>query len=369
VDACYSVIAHNKQRHVTFTSGDKVFSSKKNLVDAANSQNTVMVVSCDNTDDEVVFIANMINILVNHNKNKNEGIRYKDIAVLYRQNFQVDPIERTLISTRIPYEIAGGSKLLDRKLTTDLVSYLKVLMNPKDSIAFQRIVNVPNRSIGEQAQQVLQQHAMKHGWSMFELLEHLDSHPPQLQTRQIQALKKLQRLFQKWSATIDATEPAEKPTGSSVSNVRASTVVEDILVDTGWDDRLGKKREVLLITSELDAIDNEEVEGIVHPSATSSVTSPTRKKIQKFLEKIHLDSNNQVLSNTDNHVMLSTIHKAKVPHKVECFWLSAHSSFEGFGVEGSFCGKCERRHHAFDFSIFFSFCLESSIQKEATHWI
>jgi DNA helicase II / ATP-dependent DNA helicase PcrA len=77
-----------------------------------------------------------------------EQLAWGDFAVLYRTNLQSKPIEEALRLVNIPYRVVGGQSFFDRKEVTDLVAYLRVILNPKDEVALRRIVNYPVRGIG-----------------------------------------------------------------------------------------------------------------------------------------------------------------------------------------------------------------------------
>lgn len=77
-----------------------------------------------------------------------EGRSYEDVAILYRTNAQSRVFEEALGARGIPYRLVGGVKFFDRKEIRDVVAYMRLLLNPRDDIAFERIVNVPKRGIG-----------------------------------------------------------------------------------------------------------------------------------------------------------------------------------------------------------------------------
>lgn len=83
--------------------------------------------------------------------------RYKDIAIFYRTNAQSRVIEEQLRSTGIPYRMFGGVKFYERKEVKDVLSYLRFLLNPADTISFKRILNVPRRGIGDSTLDKLEQ--------------------------------------------------------------------------------------------------------------------------------------------------------------------------------------------------------------------
>jgi len=76
------------------------------------------------------------------------GLGLRDIAVFYRTNAQSRPLEEALRGSRIPYVMFGGLKFYARLEVKDLLSYLRLLVNPADSLAAKRVINVPARGIG-----------------------------------------------------------------------------------------------------------------------------------------------------------------------------------------------------------------------------
>lgn len=74
---------------------------------------------------------------------------YKDIAILYRTNRQSRSIEDVLLKYRIPYEILSGINFYSREEIKDVMAFLKFIVNPYDSVSFERIINIPKRGLGE----------------------------------------------------------------------------------------------------------------------------------------------------------------------------------------------------------------------------
>jgi DNA helicase-2/ATP-dependent DNA helicase PcrA len=91
--------------------------------------------------DEARFVANEIT-------RGGLGAALRDVAVFYRANAQSRPFEETLVRCRIPYTMVGGVKFFARAEVKDVLAYLRVLMNPADTLSAKRIVNVPPRGIG-----------------------------------------------------------------------------------------------------------------------------------------------------------------------------------------------------------------------------
>ncbi len=71
-----------------------------------------------------------------------------DMAVLYRTNAQSRQFEEAFIRNNVPYKIVGGVKFYDRREIKDLIAYLRLIINPSDSVSYERIVNTPPRGIG-----------------------------------------------------------------------------------------------------------------------------------------------------------------------------------------------------------------------------
>ncbi len=92
-----------------------------------------------------------------------EGRAYSAMALLYRTNAQTRALEEALVRAKIPYKIFGGLKFFDRKEIKDILAYLRLLVNPADNQAFQRIVNTPPRGIGAQALQTVIDEAEQRG--------------------------------------------------------------------------------------------------------------------------------------------------------------------------------------------------------------
>lgn len=74
---------------------------------------------------------------------------YRDIAILYRNNSQARDFEQVFLQNKIPYELLGGTKFYSRKEIKDVLAYLQLIVNPKNDVAFKRIINTPRRGIGQ----------------------------------------------------------------------------------------------------------------------------------------------------------------------------------------------------------------------------
>ncbi|MCQ2982399.1 MAG: ATP-dependent helicase [Treponemataceae bacterium] len=121
----------------------------KTLVSVRGDGKKPKLVFLSNQDDEAAFAAEMI--LQSHGK----GVPYSDWAILYRTNAQSLGFETEFLHRKIPYSVVGSLKFYEREEVKDALAYLAFLVNPRDEIAFRRIVNKPPRGIGGVTQEKL----------------------------------------------------------------------------------------------------------------------------------------------------------------------------------------------------------------------
>lgn len=163
------------------------YRSTKNIVNAANS-----VIDKNQTKlDKVVWTANDegSKIIIHRSPTDGEEGRYvassifenrmnhqlknSDFAILYRTNAQSRAMEDALRKRDIPYRIFGGLSFYQRKEIKDVLSYLRILVNPKDEEALKRIINYPARGIGSTTMDRLTIAAKQYERSMFEVMENI----------------------------------------------------------------------------------------------------------------------------------------------------------------------------------------------------
>ena len=100
---------------------------------------------------------------------------YKDFALLYRTNAQSRSLEEAFMNAGIPYVIVGGLKFYDRKEIKDILAYLRLISNPRDSISLLRIINVPRRGIGQTTIAKLNEYALQNGMPLFDVISNTDA--------------------------------------------------------------------------------------------------------------------------------------------------------------------------------------------------
>jgi DNA helicase-2/ATP-dependent DNA helicase PcrA len=145
-------------------------------------------------------------------------------AVLYRTNAQSRLFEEAMRRTGIPYNIVGGFSFYERAEVRDIVSYLKLALNPHDSVALLRVVNTPARGLGKQTLDELDRRAKDYGVSLWETIGIVTNDPAGFNPRAVAALKKFQ------AVVAGLVERAQKES--------ASEVVKAAILDTGYADAL-----------------------------------------------------------------------------------------------------------------------------------
>lgn len=156
LEAANSVIHNNQTR------------KDKTLWTENESGSILHIYKSDNEYDEARFVSERMQEL------SDKGIGYSSMAVLYRTNAQSRTVEDQLVRKGIPYRLFGGTRFYERKEIRDILSYLKVLANPADTIALRRIINVPKRGIGEASIEKVVTFATENDLSLFGALARLD---------------------------------------------------------------------------------------------------------------------------------------------------------------------------------------------------
>ena len=148
-------------------------------------------------------------------------------AVLYRTNSQSRVFEEAMRRSGLAYNIVGGFSFYERMEVRDIIAYLKLALNPNDSIALQRVINSPPRGIGKQTIDELDRHAQDHGLSLWETIAAVIEKPEKLSSRAINALKSFQRIITRLGEM--AEDIAEENTAPVSDIARAA------IIDTGYE--------------------------------------------------------------------------------------------------------------------------------------
>ncbi len=157
--AASSLVKHNRGRH------------GKTLRPVLGSGEKVQVMQTVTPDDEAHFILSAGRDL------NSDGMPWNEIAVLFRTNAQSGALETMCLRLKIPYEVVGTVRFFERAEIKDIVSYLRVIVNPADTGSFHRVINKPTRGVGAKGQLNFFQWAGQNGTDVVTTLEKSGSIP------------------------------------------------------------------------------------------------------------------------------------------------------------------------------------------------
>lgn len=157
LDAANAVIARNENR------------KPKKLWTALGEGDKIVGYAADNVQQEAGWVANEIARI-----HEEEGVAYRDIAIMYRANAQSRSLEEAMINANLPYQLVGGTKFYERREIKDALAYLQAIVNPADNVNVRRILNVPKRGLGVRAEGLIASYADAHDTTFFGAIEHME---------------------------------------------------------------------------------------------------------------------------------------------------------------------------------------------------
>ena len=157
LDAANAVIARNENR------------KPKKLWTALGEGDKIVGYAADNAQQEAGWVANEIAQI-----HEEEGVAYRDIAIMYRANAQSRSLEEAMINANLPYQLVGGTKFYERREIKDALAYLQAIVNPADNVNVRRILNVPKRGLGVRAEGLIASYADAHDTTFFGAIEHME---------------------------------------------------------------------------------------------------------------------------------------------------------------------------------------------------
>ncbi|MCK0154226.1 DNA helicase Rep [Alcanivorax sp. S6407] len=165
-----------------------------------------------------------------------QGLKWKDFAILYRGNFQSRILEMKLQSLSIPYKVSGGTSFFSRSEIKDLMCYLRLLVNPDDDNAFLRIINTPRREIGPTTLEKLATWAIKREQGLYHVCD-------DFALGEVMAPKSAEKL-QKFKAWLDAKREFCFGQNSlqAVNELISDIDYEGWLMQNASSPRIGEKR-------------------------------------------------------------------------------------------------------------------------------
>ncbi len=134
--------------------------------------------------------------------------RLNDMAILVRASFQMRSFEDRFITVGIPYRVVGGPRFYERAEIRDALAYLKIVASPDNDLAFERIINVPKRGIGDSSVKKMHETARAQGISLYRAAQAMlatDDLPAKART----SLRVLMDSFARWRQAVDAIPHVE----------------------------------------------------------------------------------------------------------------------------------------------------------------
>src|SRR5580765_1652560 len=169
-------------------------------------------------------------------------------AVLYRTNSQSRVFEEAMRRASLAYNIVGGFSFYERMEVRDIIAYLKLAINPHDSIALQRIINTPPRGIGKVTMDEIERRAREFGISYWDAISDLTADDQRLSPRAVAVLANFQRIIRGLAAKVEVVLLAnEEPDHdyddeSQNQKIESTSPVSDLvkaaILDTGYENAL-----------------------------------------------------------------------------------------------------------------------------------
>lgn len=217
-----------------------------------------------------------------------KNAEYSDFAVLYRTNAQSRLLEEKCIYYSIPYRLVGGVNFYQRKEIKDILCYLKTIANGRDDLAVQRVINVPKRGIGATSIGKVTIYASANGMSFYDAL---------LRVRGVPTIGKAADKIEKFTEQIENFR-------SRLSALSIPELIEAILEETGYKKDLEAEGEIEGETR------LQNVEELVN-KATGYMSTAEEPTLDGFLEEVALVADVDSLDESENRIVLMTLHGAK----------------------------------------------------------
>jgi DNA helicase-2/ATP-dependent DNA helicase PcrA len=154
LDAATHVISANKQR------------KPKDLWTKNEKGQAPYVIETYSEEEEAQWVVNEIDKLV-----RSKEVKPGDCVVMYRTNAQSRVLEEAFIRYGMPYRLVAGTRFYERREVKDLIAYLRLIQNPNDSVSLMRVINVPQRGIGERSLDELSRWAQSQGVNEYKALQ------------------------------------------------------------------------------------------------------------------------------------------------------------------------------------------------------
>jgi len=227
------------------------------------------LVSAPSEEEEARYVAREVKDAILN------GFPADEIAVLYRTNGQARPVEEALREKDVRYEVIGGTEFFDRREVKDVISYFKLIANPKDEASLLRIVNVPARGIGDVTMERITSWAVANEVPLWKALDHAAEIPevpqgaPEKVRDFMELVERYRRAFTKGNlaqvtrellAEIDFVGAARLHAPSAASADRKAKAVAQVIDSLeAYEKREGRKASLLTYLNRL-ALDTKDDE-------------------------------------------------------------------------------------------------------------
>ena len=261
--------------------------------------NPISVVACGTENDEATLVSDSI-FEIEHNFH----VDYNHIAILYRTNMQSRALEEALIKKHIPYRIYGGTSFYARKEIKDVIAYCRLAVNHYDEESLRRIINYPQRGIGDTTVEKIIACAHENHTRIWDIVEnpHFFELPVNNPTKErLQDFAAKIKSYTALLTTKDAYEIGKYITLSS-------GIMSALKADPSEKDRVENVEELL------DAMKDfaENAENIDFNEATGEMIEDFSPTLDRFLENVALLTDADEKEKDEEHkVKLMTIHAAK----------------------------------------------------------
>jgi len=213
---------------------------------------------------------------------------FGDFLILYRINAQSRSLESALQRKGINYKIVGGIKFYERKEIKDILAYLKFLVNPKDDISLERILNVPPRGIGPETIKVLKEKSHELGLPLFEIIKN---------HQEVSLSSRIHRALDNFLGLINALE-------SKVSELSAYEMVTFLVDEIRYYDYLLRSTEPEKAQEKIENV--RELIGEI-----KKFSEENSKSVMDYVLQISLRSDIDDYNVSPDFVTLMTVHNAK----------------------------------------------------------
>ena len=275
LDTANKLIANNQKR------------VKKDLYTEAGEGDKIIARRFESPEEEAHFVVSEIIKIAG----KSWPVDYRNIAVLYRSSYLTRPFESEFAHNAVPYRIFGGLRFYQRKEVKDVLAYFRLLLNPLDDVAFERIINVPRRGIGDTSIQTMREEAASFGLSLYSYAASIQEHPESnLSKRVIGALMVL-------TSKMEATKQ------ELTDNLEAySEVLRKFITDIGY----------YAYIAEDEGIDEDRAGNVnaLFDDITSYIKQNPESTFDEYLQNLALLTSQDDM-NGGNYVSLMTVHVAK----------------------------------------------------------